>query len=68
MGTQMVVSTKHYHTMQLATESKAVENEISDHEMENDSPEYKRPNFDHRLRTVIRLMPVLERNISNIAT
>ena len=45
MGTQRVVGTKQYHTMQLATESKAVEEEISDHEMENDSPESERPNL-----------------------
>ena len=37
MGTQRVVCTKQYHTMQLATESKAVEKEISDHELENES-------------------------------
>ena len=42
---------------QLATESKAVEKEISDHEMENDSPECKGP--DHHLRTVNKWMPVL---------
>ena len=45
MGTQRVVRTKQYHTMQLATESKAVEKKISDHEMENDSPESKRANL-----------------------
>ena len=45
MGTQKVVGTKQYHTVQLATENKAVEKEISDHEMENDSPESKRPNL-----------------------
>ena len=45
MGTQRVVGTKHYHTMQLATESKAVEKVISDHELENDSPESERPNL-----------------------
>ena len=45
MGTQRVVGTKQYHTMHLATESKAVENEISDHEMQNDSPESRRPNL-----------------------
>ena len=45
MGTQRVVRTKQYHTMQLATISKAVKKEISDHEMENDNPESKRPNL-----------------------
>ena len=45
MGTQKVVGTKQYHTVQLATKSKAVEKEISDHEMENDSPESKRLNL-----------------------
>ena len=45
MGTQKVVGTKQYHTVQLAAESKAVEKGISDNEMENDSPESKRPNL-----------------------
>ena len=45
MGTQKVPDTKEYHTVQLATENKAVEKEISDHEMENDSPEFNRPNL-----------------------
>ena len=45
MGTQKVVVTQHCHTVQLATENKAVEKEISDHEMEKKSPESKRPNL-----------------------
>ena len=45
MGTQRVVGTKQYQTMQLATQNKAVGKETSDHEMENDSPESKRQNL-----------------------
>ena len=45
MGTQRVVGAKKYRTMQPATESETVEREISDHEMENDSPDSKRPNL-----------------------
>ena len=42
MGTQRVVGTKQYYTMQLATQNKVVGKETSDHV------------FDHRLRTVNR--------------
>ena len=45
MGTKKVIDTKQCHTVQLATQNKAVREEISDHELENDSPESKRPNL-----------------------
>ena len=45
MGTQRVVGTKQNHTMQLVTESKAVEKETFDHEMDNDSPQSERRNL-----------------------
>ena len=45
MGTRRVVGIKQYHTMQLATESKAVGKKISDQQMEDDNPESKKPNL-----------------------
>ena len=45
MGTQKVVDTKQYHTVQLATENKALQKRISDHEMENNIPDTKRPDL-----------------------
>ena len=45
MDAQRVVGTKQYHTMQLIAESKAVAKEISDQEIEKDSPESKRLNL-----------------------
>ena len=68
MGTQKVLNTKQYHTVQLASENKAVEKEISDHEMVNDCPEFKRPNPRPSPQNCKWVNASSRKKLSNIAT
>ena len=67
MGTQTAVGTKQGHTMQLAAEIKAVQMRFPIMEWKTIVRNRKDRIFDHRLWTVNRWMPVLERNKYNIA-